>query len=135
MGFVPYPPNVDAAAGDGQSGESSGTPVPEGGIETFCTRSFPHDKKLRDALQVIMNSKTAESQDLYQFLQTNEGRAGKTWKCLFEGDGGPCGQVLKRRDAAVGHIFGVHIKMLPVACGGLCGDPIWWAIVYMYSAY
>jgi uncharacterized Zn-finger protein len=124
MRFSQFSSTVDEAAGPRQSSETPGTPVPEGGIENFCMRSFPHNTELREALQAIMNSKTAESQDLYKFLK-NEASTNKSWECRFEGDSGPCGQRFKRRDAALGHIRQVHVKMLPIPCNGDCGDPTW----------
>jgi hypothetical protein len=124
IGFIQFTSTVDETVAPRQSSETPGTPIPEGGIESFCARSFPHNTELREALQAIMNSKTAESQDLYQFLK-NETSTNKPWVCRFEGDGGQCDQRFKRRDAALGHIRQVHIKMLPVACNGDCGDPAW----------
>lgn len=124
MHLLQFSSTVEATAGPRQSSETPGTPIPEGGIESFCVRSFPHNAKLREALQAIMNSKTAKSQDLYQFLK-NEASTNKPWVCRFEGDSGQCDQRFQRRDTALGHIRLVHIKMLPVPCSGDCGDPKW----------
>ena len=105
-----------------QDSEPPETPALEGGIDSFCDRSFPQDEALREALRVIMHSdRTAQAPDLHQFLDTGDGK----WKCKFHVNGGLCGEVHKRRDAAVGHIRQVHIKMLPIPCKGDCGDAKW----------
>lgn len=105
-----------------ESSEPPDTPVLEGGIDSFCMRSFPHDVRLQEALRtILLSKKPGEAQNLHKFLESCEGK----WKCRFAGDSGPCEGEFKRRDKAVGHILQVHIKMLPIPCNGDCGVPKW----------
>jgi len=116
---------VNKAATLLQDNKSPVPPLPEGGIEGFCERSFPHERNLRDNLQVIMVSKKVENDDLEQFLETNDAGGDQRFKCLFRIESGQCGKTFKRKDKAGGHIRQVHIKMFPVPCQGHCGDPRW----------
>ncbi|KAG8827081.1 hypothetical protein FRC19_005509 [Serendipita sp. 401] len=102
------------------------------GIKQFCEQSFPNNPQLQEKLRKMMPFEVTrlKKEKLAEFLQeifgvvTEEGRE-KRWKCLFSGPYGPCTAVIKRRDGAIGHILEKHLHVMPIECGGECGEPKW----------
>ncbi|KAG8846319.1 hypothetical protein FRB91_000933 [Serendipita sp. 411] len=100
------------------------------GIKQFCEQSFPNNPQLQEKLRKMMPFEVTrlKKEKLAEFLQeifgvvTEEGRE-KRWKCLFSGPYGPCTAVIKRRDGAIGHILEKHLHVMPIECGGECGEP------------
>lgn len=94
------------------------------GINEFCTKSFPENSALQAELGRIMVSPwhPNRKEDLAAFLETSFIGKEKRWNCRFSSDHGLCKGSFKRRDTALSHILGTHVRMLPFECGGECGD-------------